>query len=199
MNKNKINTEKVLANKKLNNNRLFESHRKSTMPQIQTVKSRRNEYKVQSSDMNLSNLISQAYSLINSELDRNYRNLDIVRQHSEQLKEEDVIEKYMEAEQVVLSSIEDLEQKRQELDAAVTDIAARINQIVTDIDGSGEGETREFIKPDDTPSAYGGPEGIVKVDKKNDPDGTKAFEKALAAKAAGLGFPPEKIAKAMKK
>ena len=75
----------------------------------------------------------------------------------------------------------------------------RINQIITDIDGSGKGETREFIKPDDTPSAYGGSEGIVKVDKKNDPDGKKAFEKALAAKAAGLGFPPKKIAKAMRK
>lgn len=195
MNNNKINTEKVLANKRLNNNRLFESHRKSTMPQIQTVKSRRNEYKVQSSDMNLSNLISQAYSLINSELDRNYRNLDIVRQHSEQLKEEDVIEKYMEAEQVVLSSIEGLEQKRQELGAAVTDIAGRIEQIISDISGVDEGQSREFTKPDTAPVA----KEAAKVANKNNSNGEKAFEKALAAKAAGMGVSPDAISKAMKK
>ena len=48
------------------------------------------------------------------------------------------------------------------------------------------------------PSGFGGPGGIVMVDKKNDHD-DKAFEKGVIAKAAGFGFPPEAIARAKKK
>ena len=199
MNKNdKINVPDMIARRRQKQNKIFESHRQNIMPQIEAIKSMRNEDIGRSSGHGLSNLISQAYSLINAERDRNYDNLETVRQHAEQLKEDDIVEKYLEAEQAVLTNINSIEQKRQELDGIVADVGTRIDQIMTEVSGFGDSEAREYVRPDDTPVAYGGPDGVVMVDKKKDPDGTKAFEKALAAKAAGMGVSPDVIAKAMK-
>ena len=197
-NNSKINTADIIAKKRQNNNKLFESHRQNLMPKIEAIQANRNKDANQSSDTNLSHLISEAHSLINTEHDRNCRNLETVRQHSEQLKEDDIVEKYFEAEQELISKIDGIEQKRQELNGIVADIGTRINQIIADVVEVDGGESREFVRPNDTPAAYGGPNGMVKVDKKKDPDGMKAFENALGAKAASIGFPPSAVAKAMK-
>ncbi|MCP4708865.1 MAG: hypothetical protein GY869_09595 [Planctomycetes bacterium] len=196
--KNRINVPDIIARKRQKNNKIFAAHRQHIMPQVEALKSKHNEGVRRSSDYDLSNLISQAYSLINTELDRYYHNLETVRRHSEQLKEDDIVEKYLEAEQAVLSNIDRLEQKRQELDGLVADVGTQVKQIITEIGGFDDSEARGLTRPDDTPGAYGGPDGVVRVDKQKDPDGTKTFEKALAAKAAGMGVSPDVIAKAMK-
>lgn len=200
MDSNKLNMENVLAKKRQHNNWLFDQHRKDALPQIEAMKSQRNKAPSQSVDADLSTRINQTRSLIKTGRDRSYRILDTVRSHSEQLKQEDVVQKYIEIEQISLEKIAAFQQHHQQLDAIIADLHARIDQIISDIAGLDDGGADEFTKPDAAAAAHSVPtEKSVKVDKKNDSDGTKAFEKGLAAKAAGMGFPPEAIAKAMKK
>ena len=197
-NRNKTDVAERIARKRQDNNKLFESHRQNVMPQMEAIKSSRHEGVGRSSEYDLSDLIGQTHSLISSELGRNYHNLETIRQHSEQLREDDIVEKYLEAEQTVLSNIERIEKARQELDSLVADVCRQVNQIMTDVGGFDVSGTHDPIRSGDTPVAYGGPGGMAVVDKKKDPNGTKAFEKALAANAAGMGVSSNVIAKAMK-
>ncbi|RKY10546.1 MAG: hypothetical protein DRP56_00690 [Planctomycetota bacterium] len=197
MNSNKLNMENVLAKKRQHNNRLFDQHRKDVLPKVEAMKSQRNKAPSQSVDATLSARINQARSLIKTGLDRSYRILDTVKSHSEQLKQEDVIQKYIEIEQISLEKIAAFQQHHQQLDSIVADLHARIDQIISDIAGLDESESGEFTKPDAAAHSVPTEKSVKTSPSKTDK--TQAFEKGLAAKAAGMGFPPEAIAKAMKK
>ena len=201
MNRKKLNMDNVFAKKRQRNNQLFNDHRKNVMPQIETLKSQRTQSHSPLVQGDLSARLGQARSLTKTGLDRSYQILDTVMSHSEQLKQEDVVQKYIEIEQVCQAKIAQYLQFQQMLDALESDLHARIDQIISDIAGVDEGESREFTKVNDTvPVADRHPKApITKADKVNGSDDAKTFEKGLAAKAAGMGVSPNVIAKAMKK
>ena len=186
----------IIARKKQRNNKIFETHRKNVMPQFESIISGDSKRQDTLPDNELPVLIKEAYQLIDHELRRNNDNLATIRAQSEQLREDDVIDKFLDAEDAVLVAIDELEQKRSQLDNIVADACSQVKDIISDIGGFGHGQAREFYRPDEPPAAYGGPMGMVKVDKENDPDGMKSFEQALAGKAAGMGISPDIVAKA---